>query len=132
MKGSVLVVDDQPDAAELLCALLRKRGFDATALMSGQECLDHLRTHPGDVVVTDVQMPGMSGIELCAALRERHPDLLPIVITGDGDLETASAATRAGAHDFITKPVMIDAVEIAIARALQHLTLERSGPSGRR
>ena len=122
MKGSILVVDDQPDTAELLCALLRKRGFDATAVTSGQECLEHLRTHSAGVVVTDVQMPGMSGIELCATLRERYPDLLPIVITGQGDFEIA---IRAGAYDFITKPVKIDAVELAVSRALEYLTLER-------
>jgi two-component system response regulator HydG len=125
MKGSILVVDDEPDSAELLRALLRKRGFDATAVTSGEECLAHLRTHSADVVVTDVQMPGMSGLELCATLRERHPDLLPIVITGQGDFETAIAAIRVGAYDFITKPVKIDAVDISVSRALEHLMLKR-------
>jgi DNA-binding NtrC family response regulator len=125
MKGSILVVDDQPDTAEMLCALLRKRGFDATAVTSGQACLEHLRAHPADVVVTDVEMPGMSGIELCATLRERHPDLLPIVITGHSDFETAISAIRAGAYDFITKPVKIEAVAVSVSRALEHLTLKR-------
>ncbi len=125
MDRSILVVDDQPDAAELLCALLRRRGYLATAVTSGQECLEHLQTHSADVVLTDVQMPGMSGIELCAALRERHPDLLPMVITGHGDFETAIAAIRAGAYDLITKPVKIDAVEVSVSRALAYLTLKR-------
>src|SRR5678816_3711080 len=125
MKGTILVVDDHDDTAELLRDLLRKRGFDATAVSSGHQCLEHLRTHPTDVVVTDVQMPGMSGIELCVTLRERHPDLLPIVITGHGDFETAIAAIRAGAYDFITKPLKIDAVEVAVSRALEYLVLKR-------
>ena len=125
MNGTILVVDDNTDAAELLRDLLCKRGFDATSVTSGQACLEHLKTHPSDVVVTDIQMPGMSGIDLCMTLRERHPDLLPIVVTGQSDFETALAAIRAGAYDFITKPVKIEAVEVAVSRALEYLTLKR-------
>src|SRR5213078_1623514 len=99
--------------------------FDVTAVSSGQQCLEQLRGCPIDVVVADVQMPGMSGIELCATLRERHPDLLPIIVTGQHDLETAIAAIRAGAFDFITKPLESQAVEIAVSRALEYLALKR-------
>jgi two-component system response regulator HydG len=77
------------------------------------------------VVVTDVQMTGMSGIELCQELRQRYPDLLPLVLTGQGGLDTAIAAIRAGAYDFITKPVKVDALAIAVGRALEHLSLRR-------
>ena len=125
MNGTILVVDDDEDAAALLRDLLRGSGLDVTAVSSGRQCLEQLRGHPADVVVTDVQMPGMSGTELCATLRERHPDLLPIVVTGQSDPETAIAALRAGAFDFITKPLEIRAVEIAISRALEHLALKR-------
>jgi len=125
MKGTILVVDDEVETADLLRDLLRKRGFDAAAVTSGAQCLEHLRTHTVDIVITDVQMPGMSGIELCGTLRERHPDLLPIVITGQSDFETAISAIRAGAYDFITKPVKIDAVEVAVLRALEYLAVKR-------
>src|SRR5947208_10463363 len=70
-------------------------------------------------------MAGMSGIELCQELRQRHPDLLPIVLTGQGGLDTAIAAIRAGEYDFITKPVKVDALAIAVGRALEHLSLKR-------
>src|SRR5256714_11309380 len=70
-------------------------------------------------------MAGMTGIELCQELRARHPDLLPIVLTGQGGLETAIAAIRAGAYDFITKPVKVDALAIAVGRAIEHLSLRR-------
>ena len=93
----------------------------------GQAALEHLRTTPADVVVTDVQMAGMSGIELCQELRQRHPDLLPIVLTGPGGLDTAIAAIRAGAYDFITKPVKVDALAIAVGRAIEHLVAEARG-----
>jgi DNA-binding NtrC family response regulator len=125
MNGTILIVDDDDDTSALLCDLLRKRGLDVTAVSSGQQCLEQLRRHPADVVVTDVQMPGMSGIELCVRLHERHPDLLPIIVTGQNDLETAIAAIRAGAFDFITKPLQIRAVELAVSRALEHLGLKR-------
>jgi DNA-binding NtrC family response regulator len=125
MNGTILIVDDDDDTSALLRDLLRKRGLDVTAVSSGQQCLEQLRGHPADVVVTDVQMPGMSGIELCVRLHERHPDLLPIIVTGQNDLETAIAAIRAGAFDFITKPLQIRAVELAVSRALEHLGLKR-------
>jgi DNA-binding NtrC family response regulator len=125
MNGTILIVDDEEDTVALLGDLLRKRGFDVTAVSSGQQCLEQLRDHPADVVVTDVQMPGMSGIGLCATLRERYPDLLPIIITGQHDLETAIAAIRAGAFDFILKPLKIEAVEVAVVRALEYLALKR-------
>ena len=123
MTGSILIVDDEDDTRMLLCDALRGRGFDAEAVDSAQACLDRLRSRAFDVVVTDVQMPGMSGVDLCALLHERHPDLLPIVLTGMGALDTAVAAIRAGAYDFITKPVKIDALEVAVRRALDHLSV---------
>ncbi len=123
MTGSILIVDDEDDTRMLLCEALRGRGFDAEAVESAAACLDRLRSRSFDVVVTDVQMPGMSGVDLCAHLHERHPDLLPIVLTGMGALDTAVAAIRAGAYDFITKPVKIDALEVAVKRALEHLSV---------
>jgi two-component system response regulator HydG len=125
VNGNILIVDDDDDTAILLRDSLRKRGFDVDAVNSAQQCLEHLRTDPADVVVTDVQMSGMSGIDLCQELRQRYPDLLPLVLTGQGGLDTAIAAIRAGAYDFITKPVKVDALAIAVERALQHLFLKR-------
>jgi DNA-binding NtrC family response regulator len=125
VNGTILIVDDDDDTAVLLRDSLRKRGFDVDSVNSAQQCLEHLRTDPADVVVTDVQMTGMSGIDLCQELRQRYPDLLPLVLTGQGGLDTAIAAIRAGAYDFITKPVKVDALAIAVGRALEHLSLKR-------
>jgi two-component system response regulator HydG len=125
LNRTILIVDDDEATATLLRDLLRKRGFDVGAVSSGQQCLDWLRSHPCDVVVTDVQMPGMSGVELCATLRERHPELLSIIVTGQNGVETAIAAIRAGAFDYLTKPMKIEAVEIAVSRALEHVALKR-------
>jgi two-component system response regulator HydG len=124
-QGKILVVDDDNDTADLLRDALAKRGWDVEAARSGMEALAMFARQPADVVVTDVQMPGMTGIELCQEIRATQMETLPIVITGVGNLDMAIAAMRAGAFDFIQKPVKIDVLAIAIARALEHLALRR-------
>ncbi|MBA3393065.1 MAG: sigma-54-dependent Fis family transcriptional regulator [Deltaproteobacteria bacterium] len=121
----ILVVDDEEDTALLLRDVLRKRGFTVDAAYSGPQALEYLRRQPVDVVVTDVQMPQMTGIELCAQLYERYPDCAPIVLTGYGRLDVAISAMRAGAYDFINKPVKADALEVSVMRALEHFALQR-------
>jgi two-component system response regulator HydG len=125
MPGSVLIVEDEPDTAELVRDGLRKRGFDAAVSHSADDCLARLADRHVDVVITDVVMPGTSGIELCAVLRERHPEILSIVITGATGLDTAIAAIRAGAYDYVTKPVKLDILGVIVERALGHLALQR-------
>jgi DNA-binding NtrC family response regulator len=124
-RGTVLVVDDDGGSANALRALLCMRGFAATAVPSAAACLEHLERAPADVVVTDVHMPVRSGIELCEDLRGLHPGVLALVLTGRGDLPVAVAAMRAGAYDYLTKPVVIEAVEIALVRAMAHVELRR-------
>jgi len=121
----ILIVDDEEETATLLVAVLRKRGFTADYVVSGAGALEYLRRDPVEVVISDVQMPGMSGIELCEQIYHRYPDIAPIVLTGYGRLDTAIAAMRAGAWDFITKPATGEILEVAIMRALEHFTLQR-------
>ena len=121
----ILVVDDEEDTALLLQDLLKRRGYDVEAVFSATACLERMRRDPADVVVCDIQMPGMSGIELCDQLYHRYPDCAPIVLTGYGRLDTAIAALRAGAWDFLTKPVSADVLEIAIDRALEEFAMQR-------
>jgi len=121
----ILVVDDEEDTALLIRDILKKRGFSVDACFSGQQCLDRLRRETMDVVITDVQMPQMTGIELCTQLSERYPDVAPIVLTGYGRLDVAISAIRAGAYDFINKPVKAEALEVAVKRALEYFALAR-------
>ena len=123
--GTILIVDDDRVSGSLLRDVLRDHGFTTEAVSSGQAALERLQGRPADLVLTDVHMPGMSGIDLCQELRERHPELLSIVLTGHGGLDTAIAAIRAGAYDYISKPVKIDALVLAIRRAIDHLSLKR-------
>jgi DNA-binding NtrC family response regulator len=119
---TILVVDDEEDTANLLCELLQRRGYHAEAFTSASLCLEYLRTGVADVVITDVQMPGLTGIELCRELHVRHPDVLAIVLTGLSDLKNA---IHAGAYDVLRKPVPVELLEVAINRALEHRALRR-------
>jgi two-component system response regulator HydG len=125
MQGSVLIVDDDADAAELVREGLRKRGFDAAVSHSAEDCLARLADRRFDVVITDVVMPGISGIELCGRLREHHPEILSIVITGTAGLDSAIAAIRAGAYDYVTKPMKLEILAVIVERAIGHLLLQR-------
>jgi two-component system response regulator HydG len=124
-RGRVLVVDDDPALGELLEDELARRGYTVRTAHSagaGLEALEHAEL---DVVVTDLNMPGMDGLALCARIAELGSGVPVIVLTAFGSLETAIAAIRAGAYDFATKPIEIDALVLALDRAIRHRALER-------
>jgi two-component system response regulator HydG len=118
MKGRSLIVDDDKSMCDMLAVGLAKRGYEPMCVTSGAEALELLSTQEFDVVVTDVNMRGVSGIELCQRAVANRPDVPVIVITAFGSMETAIAAMRAGAYDFIPKPVDMDALEFALDRGI--------------
>src|SRR5439155_7331193 len=122
-RGRVLVVDDDVDVCALLEARLGGRGFEVAWTTSAQAALDSLATAEVDAVLTDIKMGRMSGLELCERLVASRPDLPVVVMTAFGTIETAIAAIRAGAYDFVTKPVEIDALVVALERAVEHRAL---------
>ena len=122
---SILVVDQDVDFADLLQDGLRRCGYDAKSLYSAPEALTYLDRHPVDIIVAHVHLREVSGLELVSRLRDRQSEVLGIVVTSHGSMETAVEAIRAGAYDFITKPVKVDALEIAVGRAIEHLSLRR-------
>src|SRR6186713_1224427 len=123
MKGRVLVVDDDKSMLELSSERLRRRQFEVVTAQSAAEARVAFDAAEPDVVVTDLNMPGQSGIQLCEWVVTNRRDTPVIVITAFGSLETAIAAIRAGAYDFITKPFEIDVLAIALERALKHRQL---------
>jgi len=125
MKAKVLIVDDDTSMCELLADGLAQHGYEARWHASPHEALAELAERTVDVVLTDINMRDMTGLELCQKATEAHPDLPVIVITAFGSMETAVQAIRAGAYDFITKPFDIDVVAIAIERAVKHSALTR-------
>jgi DNA-binding NtrC family response regulator len=131
----VLIVDDDREMGALLGERLAHRGFDVHVESSAGEALERLAAQDFDVVVTDVKMQGLSGIELCERVTASRPELPVLVITAFGSLDTAIAAIRVGAHDFLTKPFEVEELAFRLDRALQHrrLTEEvrrlREGPA---
>lgn len=123
MKGRVLLVDDDQALCETLEAGLKKRAFEVTWKTSAQEALAAIHSEDFDVIVTDLNMGGLGGIELCERVTSVRRDVPVVVLTAFGNFESAVAAIRAGAYDFINKPVQLDVLAIAIDRAVQHRAL---------
>lgn len=125
LNGTVLVIDDDQAMRELLCEDLERRGHQVLTADKISVARELLASHDVDLILTDLNMPGMNGIEFCRELHARRPDLPVLIITAFGSLETATDALRAGAYDFVTKPVDLDLLAHALGRALQHRQLQR-------
>jgi DNA-binding NtrC family response regulator len=123
MSPRVLIVDDDPSMCGLLRASLSRRGFLVRTEGSADEALIALGAEDFDVLVTDLNLRGMSGIELCERAAGTRPEMPAIVITAFGSMDTAIAAIRAGAYDFLTKPFEMDELVLVLERALQHKAL---------
>jgi CheY-like chemotaxis protein len=105
--GAVLVVDDDPDAVEILTRLLGTQKFSTVPASSGPQCLEIVRSQPIDVILLDVNMPGMDGLTVCAQLArdERTRSIPVILVTARDDHETKLAGMRLGVSEFLAKPV---------------------------
>jgi two-component system NtrC family response regulator len=104
----VLIVDDEAAQLELVGGFLQKRGFDVALAPDGRAALEAFAREPFDLVLTDQKMPGLSGLELLDAIRARNPETAVIVMTAYGTVEMAVAAIKAGAADYLTKPLNLD------------------------
>lgn len=124
LPGKILIVDDDRALCELLEEDLSRRGHQVLTSLKVVEARELLHQHEVDIVLTDLNMPGISGIDFCAELHDNRPDLPVVIMTAFGSLETAIAALRAGAYDFVTKPVDLDLLSISLGRALQHRHLQ--------
>ena len=125
LNAHILLVDDDEVMRELVATALRTHLYTVDIVGDGASALAQVRAQDFDAVITDIYMPGMTGIDLCAELSTANPELPVILITGHGSMDTAIAAIRAGAYDFITKPVLIDALLIALKRAVSFHQLHR-------
>jgi DNA-binding NtrC family response regulator len=123
VSARLLLVDDDASLCETLAIALRKRGKEVTTCTSAEEAQSLVLRDDFDVVVTDLNMRSVSGIELCERIVANRPDVPVIVLTAFGSLATAVAAIRAGAYDFISKPVENDVLAIAVDRAAKHRQL---------
>jgi two-component system response regulator AtoC len=121
----VLVVDDEPHMRRVLEIMLKKSGHNVFVAGNGREALDIVRDNQVELIITDMRMPIMSGLELLTHLRQQGMDVPVIVITAHGSVESAVDAMKYGASDYILRPFDIDALELAIARVLNEAEVVR-------
>ena len=123
MSGDILIVEDDQAMAETLGKAMTQRGFTATWRTSAAEALQLLDERDFDVVVTDLHMEGMDGFAFCERVVANRADVPVIIVTAFGTMESAVAAIRVGAYDFITKPFDVEELRLAVTRAVQHRAL---------
>jgi two-component system response regulator PilR (NtrC family) len=124
MKSRILVVDDEESIREFLEIMLKKEGYEVTIAEDGLKAKEILAKKSFDMVISDMQMPNMTGIELLKHVKESYPDVVFMMITAFGTTETAVDAMKMGAYDYVTKPFKIDEVRMNIANALRSKNLE--------
>ncbi len=122
----ILVVDDEPGIRQSLCGVLEDEGYQAEAAGTGEACLEALAHQTFDLVLLDIWLPGMDGLEALARIQELPFAERPVVvmISGHGTIETAVKSTKLGAFDFLEKPLTIPKVSIAAKNAIQHRRLQ--------
>ena len=123
MERRILVIDDDSSLCEVLETELKSRGFETASTTTPEDGLKRLAEEDFGLVLTDINMRGMSGVQVCKQIVERREDLPVIVMTAFGSVEAAVAAIRAGAYDFVTKPFDMDDITLTIERALKHREL---------
>lgn len=116
---SVLIVEDEARLREMLTRAVRGMEFQCAATTSAEQALAALEKSPIDIVLTDLNLPGMQGLDMCERIRQRWPEVQLVVLTGYGSLDAAKAAIRLEVADFLTKPTSLGDLEAALNRALR-------------
>jgi len=119
----ILVVDDEPIVCESCQRILQEEGYEVECTLSGKEAFEKMRENPFDIVITDLKMPGIDGMEVLKTFRKSYPDVIVIMITGYSTVETAVEAMKVGAFDYIPKPFTPDEVSVVVKKALEKRNL---------
>ncbi|MFN3680883.1 MAG: sigma-54-dependent transcriptional regulator [Nitrospira sp.] len=119
----ILVVDDEVNIRNALSTLLEKRGYDAKGIGTAEEAFRYLEETPVDLVITDVRMPGMDGIEFLRRLKDKWPSTEVVIMTAFGSIDAAVEAMRLGAYDYLTKPIDRDRFPLVVEKALERHAL---------
>ncbi|HEY1678444.1 MAG TPA: sigma-54 dependent transcriptional regulator [Candidatus Sulfotelmatobacter sp.] len=122
---SILIVDDESGIRDTLAGILRDENYSTAAAQSGEECLDHLHKGSFDVILLDIWLPGMDGLETLQRIRESENPPEVIMISGHGTIETAVRATKLGAYDFLEKPLSLERTLIVVKNAVDSKKLHR-------
>jgi two-component system nitrogen regulation response regulator NtrX len=121
---AVLIIDDEEGIRESLSGIFEDEGYAVLTASSGEEALKTLRDQSADLIMLDVWLPGMDGVQTLKEIRNMKPDLPVIMISGHGNIELAVKATKTGAYDFLEKPLSLERVILAAKRALERRNLE--------
>ena len=125
MSEHILIVDDEAVLRHNAVRYLRSQGHDAVGLSSGEAALEHLEVTDAALVITDIRMPGIDGLELTRQIGARHPETLVIVITAHASVDTAVEALRLGAQDYLLKPLSLEELARKVERVFETRTLEQ-------
>ncbi len=117
MRETILLVDDEQNTREALSIALGREGYNIIPASNGGEGMKLLEKEPVDLIITDLMMPGVSGMDLLDFARKHRPEVMVIMMTGYASVETAITAMKNGAFDYITKPIKLDEVKIIIHQA---------------
>lgn len=120
-KWQLLLVDDEEDIRDVLTIALTDLGYGVLTAKNGREALSQFKAHLPPIVMTDIKMPGMDGIELLRLVKHENPDVEVIMITGHGDMALAIESLKHEATDFITKPINVEALKIALRRVRERI-----------
>jgi two-component system response regulator AtoC len=123
LAGTILLVDDEETLRESMARLLTREGYSVSTAGTGEGAMDALQSSSFDLVISDIFLPGIDGIEVLRRLREKKPEQMVILMTAYASLETAVDALRAGAYDYIMKPIIHEEVKLLIRRALRQQSL---------
>ena len=132
LRHRILVVDDEKDMCARIRRELDKEGYQVAIAYDGVKSLDYFKNNRVDVVIADIRMPGMSGLELVRRCREINDDCVFIIITGYGDHETAIEALRLGVFNYLKKPVMLEELIVSVNKGIELLLLRRGLSASRR
>lgn len=118
----ILLVDDEEEFVTTLAERMEMRGFDASVAFNGQKAMETLQTRVPDVMVLDLRMPGIDGMEVLGRVKKQNPEIEVIILTGHGSHKDEDQARRLGAFDYLQKPVGVDTLMKSIQNAYQRKT----------
>ncbi len=124
-KIDLLIVDDEEQFLKSISRSLEMRDFNVTAVNRGDKALEAARSHPIDIALVDLKMPGMDGQETLAALKKQHPWMEIVILTGHGTIDSAAACTRAGAFSYLQKPCEFDRLLETLTQAFKQRVMNK-------
>jgi DNA-binding response OmpR family regulator len=130
MKSSILVVDDENLARQSLVEILKLEGYNASAVSNGQAAVEYMRTHPVDLMIVDLRMPGMDGLQVVQVANQTSPDTEIVLLTAHGSTDSAIQALRLRIHDYLTKPAAPAQVIASVKKGLARREMKLQAKGG--